>query len=85
MQRGQSTVEYLALVLLVLVAACALVRFHTPVEGMAIDLAQAVSGHGRPHLVHRRRAPRHHEDHRRPDDRTCLCPFSAQARPGGAA
>jgi hypothetical protein len=29
-QRGQSTVEYLALVLLVLVA-CALVRFHTPV------------------------------------------------------
>src|SRR4029079_829642 len=36
MQRGQSTVEYLALVLLVLVAACALVRFHTPVEGMAV-------------------------------------------------
>jgi hypothetical protein len=75
-QRGQSTVEYLALVLLVLVAACALVRFHTPVEGMAVDLAQAVSGHGRRHLVHQRRPPRHHEGHGRPADRSCVCPFS---------
>jgi len=85
MQRGQSTVEYLALVLLVLVAACALVRFHTPVEGMAIDLAQAVSGNGRRHLVHQRRAPRHHEGHRRPADRRCVCPFSVKGRPGGGA
>jgi hypothetical protein len=84
MQRGQSTVEYLALVLLVLVAACALVRFHTPVEGMAVDLAQAVSGRGRRHLVHQRRPP-HHEGHRRPADRRCTCPFSAQVRPGGGA
>ena len=83
MQRGQSTVEYLALVLLVLVAACALVRFHTPLEGMAVDLAQAVSGHGRRHLVHRRRVPRRHVGHRRPADRSCVCPFSAQERPGG--
>jgi len=74
MQRGQSTVEYLALVLLVLVAACALVRFHTPLEGMGVDLAQAVSGHGRRHLVHPPRAPRHHEGHRRPADRSCVCP-----------
>jgi hypothetical protein len=85
MQRGQSTVEYLALVLLVLVAACALVRFHTPVEGMAIDLAQAVSGHGRRHPVHQRRAPRHHEGHRRPADRRCVCPVSVQGRPRGGA
>jgi len=83
MQRGQSTVEYLALVLLVLVAACALVRFHTPLEGMAVDLAEAVSGHGRRHLVHPRRAPRHHAGHRRPADRSCVCPFEAQVRPGG--
>jgi hypothetical protein len=85
MQRGQSTVEYLALVLLVLVTACALVRFHTPLEGMAVDLARAVSGRGRHHLVHQRRAPRHHEEHRRPADRSCVCPFSGRARPGGVA
>ena len=78
MQRGQSTVEYLALVLLVLVAACALVRFHTPLEGLAVDLAQAVSGRGHHHLVHQRRAPRHHEGPRRPADRSCVCPFSTR-------
>jgi len=79
MQRGQSTVEYLALVLLVLVAACALVRFHTPVEGMAVDLARAVSGQTRRHLVHHRRAPRPHEGHRRPADRSCVCPLSPKS------
>jgi hypothetical protein len=82
MQRGQSTVEYLALVLLVLVAACALVRFHSPLEGIAVDLAEAVSGRGRRHLVQQRRAPRQHEGHRRPADRNCVCPFPAQVRPG---
>jgi hypothetical protein len=48
------------------------------VEGMAVDLAQAVSGRGRRHLVHQRRAPRHHQGPRRPADRPCLCPFSPQ-------
>jgi len=82
MQRGQSTVEYLALVLLVLVTACALVRFHAPLEGMAVDLAQAVSGRGRHHLAHPRRAPRHNQGPRRPADRSCVCPFEAHVRPG---
>jgi EAL domain-containing protein (putative c-di-GMP-specific phosphodiesterase class I) len=51
MQRGQSTVEYAALVLLALVVACSLVRFHTPVEAFATDLAHALTAHPRRHRV----------------------------------
>ena len=40
MQRGQATAEYLGLVLLLLVCACALVRFHTPVQSLAGELAR---------------------------------------------
>jgi hypothetical protein len=80
MQRGQSTVEYCALVLLALVVACSLVRFHTPVESLAADVARAVTAHRRAHHVIRH--PAHGRGHRRrPADRRCFCPIGPQARP----
>ena len=60
----------------------ALVRFHAPLEGIAVDLAQAVLGRGRRHLVHRAAAPRPYEGHRRPADRRCVCRSPRRLRPG---
>jgi hypothetical protein len=79
MQRGQATVEYAALVLLALVVACSLVRFHTPVQALAADLARAATAHPRRHRVVKHPAGRHGGRHRAPD-RRCLCPFEAQAK-----
>ena len=73
-ERAQATVEYVALVSVALIAACLLVRFATPAERIARDLALAVLV--RPHRapVHApRRAgihPRHSVTH------PCLCPFA---------
>ena len=81
MQRGQATAEYLGLVLLVLVCACALVQFHTPVRSLAGDLARIVEHRpARPSAPARRRLARTYP--RKPPDRACLCPFAAQKRPG---
>jgi hypothetical protein len=71
MQRGQSTVEYTALLVVVLITACALVRFSTPVQRLAIDVVHAIVA--RPHRQtpsHPGHAPpRHH----RPAVHRCLC------------
>src|SRR5207248_11363186 len=79
-ERAQATAEYAALTLLGLLCACALVRFHTPAERLAADLAHLLE-HRTIHRV--RTAPGHH-GHRsgrpRPPNRTCSCPFPAQYR-----
>jgi hypothetical protein len=78
MQRGQSTIEYAALLVVVLITACALVRFSTPVERLGLDLVHALLA--RPHHTAPVRSghapPRHH----RPAVHRCLCP--PLGRPG---
>jgi hypothetical protein len=79
MQRGQTTAEYLGLVLLILVCACALVRFHTPVRSLAGELARIVEHRpARPSSPARRRRRHAHTHPHTPPDRACLCPFAAQ-------
>jgi hypothetical protein len=82
MERGQATIEYAALGLLVCVGACILVTFHTPVEQLARQLARALDGRppkpritGRPHP---HRGPSARADH------PCLCPLDAGHRAGRA-
>jgi hypothetical protein len=77
-QRGQATVEYLGVVLLALVCACALVRFHTPVQRLAGDIARIVEHRGRTPAPPRRAHGAVARHARRPPDGACLCPFSAQ-------
>jgi hypothetical protein len=79
MQRGQSTIEYAALLVVVLITACALVRFSTPVERLATDLVRAVVGHPQRAAPHHRVSPSASR-HRRPATHHCLCPLPAQAR-----
>jgi hypothetical protein len=73
MQRGQATVEYVALSVAILIAGCLLVRFQTPVDDLARAVANAVAAAhrrtpaARPH-GHRQR-PRRHVEH------PCLCPL----------
>jgi len=73
MQRGQATVEYLALTLAILISGCLLVRFQTPVGGLARALAHAVAPTHRRAPAHRpaghRHGPRRHPSH------PCLCPL----------
>ena len=78
MRRGQATIEYAALLAAVLIAGCLLVRFATPVERLALDLARAVLALPRPHrqAPRHRRAPSHPAHHPR---HPCQCPFSAQS------
>jgi hypothetical protein len=71
MERGQSTVEYVLLVTMLVLGMCLLVRFPTPVAWMARAVAHAVA--------HRPAAPRRHggghhhgSPHRHPHP--CLCP-----------
>ena len=74
MQRGQATIEYVGLVVLALIAACLLVRFATPAERIAVDIAHAVA-------ARHRRPPVHHHVRRSPSHRPrriihpCRCPF----------
>ena len=79
MRRGQATIEYAALLAAVLIAGCLLVRFATPVEQLALDLARAVLALPRPHHQppQHRRTPSHRVHHPR---HPCGCPFSAQSR-----
>jgi hypothetical protein len=75
-QRAQATVEYVALVAVALIAACLLVRYATPAQRLARDIAHVVSGAPRrrsPHIT--RRASRHP---RHVVKKPCLCPFQAQ-------
>jgi hypothetical protein len=80
MQRAQASVEYLLLVSAILVGACLLVRFQTPVQAVATAVVHAVSGH-------EQRAPgqsgRHHP-HRSPTRRPhpCLCQFGPSGPAG---
>ncbi|MGH3138392.1 MAG: hypothetical protein ACRDQE_01545 [Gaiellales bacterium] len=72
MSRGQATVEYTLLGVMLIVAVCLLVRYATPVAEMAKAVAHAVSHRPVHHRLHtpvgHRRPP-----HRRPAP--CLCPF----------
>jgi hypothetical protein len=74
MPRGQATVEYVTLVTVLLIGACLLVRFETPVQTLAGAVAHAVAAPHRhpavrPHrAVHRPHAPQ------RPVVHHCLCP-----------
>ena len=73
MQRGQATVEYLALSLAILITGCLLVRFQTPIGGLAQALVHAVApAHRRPPAARpggHRHGPRRHVGH------PCLCPL----------
>jgi hypothetical protein len=75
-ERAQSTVEYVALVAVALIAACLLVRYATPAQRLARDIAQAVGGAPRRHVPHttRHASRRPHHVVRKP----CLCPFQPQ-------
>jgi len=77
-ERAQATAEYAALTLLALVCACAFVRFHTPVERLAADIAHMVEHRPPPRRPTPPRHHRHHAGPRRPPNRTCSCPFPAQ-------
>jgi len=70
-------VEYVALISVALIAACLLVRFATPAERIARDIAHAVTARPRRPVTHLSRHSRHrtHRAGRAP----CLCPLS---RPG---
>jgi hypothetical protein len=74
MQRGQATVEYLALTLVLLISGCLLVRFQTPVGSLARALAHAVAPAHRRAPAHRpsghRHGPPKHLSH------PCLCPLA---------
>ncbi len=77
MPRGQATVEYVTLVTVLLIGACLLVRFETPVQTLAEAVAHAVAAPHRhpavrPHpAVHRPHGPH------RPVVHHCLCPGGA--------
>jgi len=72
-ERAQATVEYAALVVVALIAACLLVRFATPAERIALDIAHAVTARPRPVRAHPSRSPvtRTHGRVSHP----CLCPL----------
>lgn len=79
MQRGQSAIEYTGLLVVVLITACALVRFSTPIERLATDLAHAVVA--RPHRPGHPRSGHAPTRHHRPAVHRCLCPIPAQSGP----
>jgi hypothetical protein len=72
MERGQSTVEYVLLVTVLVLGMCLLARFATPVEWMARAVAHAVA-HRPPTPDRHGGGGRHHgPPHRHPHP--CLCP-----------
>lgn len=76
MQRGQATVEYVALAFLILIGACILVTYHTPVAKLAKELAQALDGRPpKPKVIGR---PHPHKGPSRTVERPCLCPLDAR-------
>lgn len=74
MQRAQASVEYLLLASAILVGACLLVRFQTPVRAVATAVVHAVAGHQR----HDRGLLGGHHPHRSPTrhPHPCLCRFT---------
>jgi hypothetical protein len=72
-ERAQATVEYAALVVVALIAACLLVRFATPAERIALDIAHAVTARPRQSRVHPFRSPARRTH--RPASHPCLCPL----------
>jgi hypothetical protein len=79
MQRGQATLEYAALAFLILIGACLLVTYHTPVSKLAKELAQALDGRPpKPKVTGR---PHPHRGPSRTVERPCLCPLD-DPRPG---
>jgi hypothetical protein len=79
MQRGQSTIEYAALLVVVLITACALVRFSTPVERLATDLVHVLVTRPHRNVPHHRVSPSR-PGHHRPATHRCLCPFPLGSR-----
>ena len=73
MERAQATVEYAALVVVALIAACLLVRFATPAERIALDIAHAVTARPRPVRTYTSRSPARHKQRRA--SHPCLCPL----------
>jgi ABC-type nickel/cobalt efflux system permease component RcnA len=71
MNQGQATIEYLALVLVGLVAACLLVRTATPVEQLALAVVHAIVPvrHRAPPVSHKPK--QHHARHA--TKRPCSC------------
>jgi hypothetical protein len=76
-ERAQATVEYAALVLMVVAACCLLVRFATPVEDIGRALLDPLlpDRPAAPHVQHRQpRPPRP----RMPRPHRCYCPTGTQ-------
>jgi len=72
-ERAQATVEYAALVLMVVAACCLLVRFATPVEDIGRALLDPLRP-DRPAAPHAER-PRHRSPRpRTPRPHRCYCP-----------
>jgi hypothetical protein len=78
-QRAQASVEYLLLVSAILVGACLLVRFQTPVRAVATAVVHAVTGHAR----HPSPTLHRHHPHRPPTRRPhpCLCAARLVSQP----
>ncbi|HUZ84426.1 MAG TPA: hypothetical protein VMU66_07010 [Gaiellales bacterium] len=79
MSRGQASVEYAALLLAVLlVGGCLLVRYQTPVRGLAAVVAHAVAAPAGHHAARRRgHRPAPPRPSRSATHRSCLCPSAA--------
>ncbi len=75
MNRAQASVEYLLLCVALILVACLLVRFQSPVTAIARSVEAAMVAHPRPRHPHRGHPGQHHPSPRH----ACWC-----AAPRGA-